>query len=167
MYITNDDLEVMIKMEHLLFSESKNSMFDDLLAYGECYFNDERITRDDLSYYWNLIEKLINIRKKKNEINSKRIAEKRKQDPFYARSKTEKIRISENSRRDEYIKVILDLQEEVRKLAEANYDYYSISEYESVVGDINDYQDNEFEDFKTDKDFKEYIKYLKHLVKEQ
>ena len=93
MNITNDDLEVMIKMEHLLFSESNKTMFRDLKERGKCYFNDEEITIDDLSKYYNLIDKLIIKRKEKNIINTKKIAERRKLDPYYGRSKAEKERM--------------------------------------------------------------------------
>lgn len=45
-----------------------------------------------------------------------------------------------------------------------NYDYYSISEYESVYQDILDYEDNNYENW-TLKDFIEFTRYLKELVK--
>lgn len=68
--------------------------------------------------------------------------------------------------RQEYIDEILDLQDDVRKLADKYYDYFSINEYECVVSDINDYQDEDFETFESDEELKDYIKYLKDLIKE-
>lgn len=70
MYITNDDLRTLIELGFL--------------------FNNNNEDADLLNRYNVLIEKLIKIKNKKNEINSKRIAEKRKTDPFYARRNTEK-----------------------------------------------------------------------------
>lgn len=93
MYITNEDLETMIKIEHLLFSSKRTKMFKDLDKNGKCYFNEEEITTEDLARYWNCIERLIITRDKKNKINSQRMAKKRKNNPFYGRSKQEIERI--------------------------------------------------------------------------
>lgn len=68
--------------------------------------------------------------------------------------------------RQEYIDEILDLQDDVRKLADKYYDYFSINEYECIVSDINDYQDEDFETFESEEELKDYIKYLKDLIKE-
>ena len=64
-----------------------------------------------------------------------------------------------------YIDRILFLQDDIRQLAEKYYDYYSVNEYESVNGDINDYQDDDFRCFKNRKELKEYIEYLEGLIK--
>lgn len=93
MYITNEDLDNMIKIEHLILSKNRVEMFKDLTKNGKCYFNDEEITTEDLARYWNCIERLIIKRDKKNKINSQRMAEKRKNNPFYGRSKQEIERI--------------------------------------------------------------------------
>lgn len=70
------------------------------------------------------------------------------------------------NKREQYIKEILDLQDDVRKLADKHYDYFSINEYECIVSDINDYQDEDFETFESEEELKDYIKYLKDLIKE-
>lgn len=48
------------------------------------------LTKDEFSEYWNLIERLINAKKKRNERQAKITRERRKIDPMYARSKKER-----------------------------------------------------------------------------
>ena len=66
-------------------------------------------------------------------------------------------------KRDLFIKEIEDYHDIIGTLVEENYDYYSISEFESVYQDILDYEEEQFEDWTT-KDFKEYIKYLEDIT---
>ena len=93
MYITNDDFKIMVKIEHLIMSEDRAKMIKDLDKKGECYFCEEKITNDDINAYWNILERLCIQNYKKNKINSQRMAEKRKNNPFYGRSKQEIERI--------------------------------------------------------------------------
>lgn len=65
--------------------------------------------------------------------------------------------------RDKYINKISYLQDLLRVVRDYNNDFFSITEYDSVYGDILEYQDNNFEDWK-EKDFKEFIEYLKDLI---
>lgn len=55
-------------------------------------------------------------------------------------------------------------QNKLKQKINENYDYYSISEYESVYQDILDYEDNNYENW-TLKDFIEFTRYLKELIK--
>lgn len=67
MFITNEDLQTLIDVKEIL-NDEESDLF--------CKYN-------------TLIEKLCELRDKKNKINSKRIADKRKENKDYARSKTE------------------------------------------------------------------------------
>lgn len=67
--------------------------------------------------------------------------------------------------KNKLINEILLLHDKLGLIVEKEYNYESISEFDSVYSDINDYQDNNFEDFKTNKELKEYIKYLENLIK--
>ena len=84
MTIKNEELETMIKIEHLIISESNAKMFRDLKKKGKCYFNDEEITTDDISKYWNLIEHLIQRRKANRDKTWARIKTKREINKEYA-----------------------------------------------------------------------------------
>lgn len=91
MYINNDELELMIKIENLIGCNS-SLLFPDnepfkIKEYDGTY---TIITKDDFIDYWNLIERLINAKKKRNERQAKVIRERRKIDPMYARSKKRK-----------------------------------------------------------------------------
>lgn len=66
--------------------------------------------------------------------------------------------------RNYYIDKINYFHDILRIVRDKHYDYFSISEYDSVYADILDYEDNNFEDFKTDEEFKEFIEYLRHLI---
>lgn len=62
-----------------------------------------------------------------------------------------------------FIKEIDDYHDILRELKEENYEWDSISEFDSVYQDILDYEEDQFEDWTT-KDFKEFIKYLEQLT---
>jgi len=66
-------------------------------------------------------------------------------------------------KRNLFIKEIEDYQDVIYTLREENYDYFSITEFDSVYQDILDYQEDQFEEWTT-KDFKEFIKYLERLT---
>lgn len=66
-------------------------------------------------------------------------------------------------KRDLFIKEIDDYHDIIYTLKEENYDYYSISEYDSVYQDILDYEDDNYYGWTT-KDFKEFIHYLEELT---
>jgi hypothetical protein len=68
------------------------------------------------------------------------------------------------SLREKYIDEIDYLQDLLCVVRDRNEQWDSITEYDSVCGDICDYQDNDFEDFETDEDLKEFIDYLKDLI---
>ena len=94
MYINNDELELMIKIENLVGCNS-SLLFPDnepfkIKEYDGSY---TIITKDDFIDYWNLIERLLNKKKIRNEKRAKATRERRKIDPLYARSKKEKERI--------------------------------------------------------------------------
>ena len=55
-------------------------------------------------------------------------------------------------------------QNKLKQKINENYDYYSISEYESVYQDILDYEDNNYENWDII-DFIRFIIYLKKLIK--
>jgi hypothetical protein len=67
-------------------------------------------------------------------------------------------------KRQDLIDNILDLKSALYFIRKETEDYFSISEYDSVYGDINEYEYNEFDSFKNNKELKEYIKYLRNLV---
>ena len=94
MYINNDELDLMIKIENLVGC-NLSLLFPDnepfkIKEYDGTY---TVVTRDDFNAYWNLIERLINKKKIRNEKRAKATRERRKIDPLYARSKKEKERI--------------------------------------------------------------------------
>lgn len=93
MYINNDELDLMIKIENLVGC-NLSLLFPDnepfkIKEYDGTY---TIITKDDFIDYWNLIERLINAKKKRNERQAKATRERRKIDPMYGRSKKEKER---------------------------------------------------------------------------
>lgn len=94
MYINNDELDLMIKIENLVGCNLSLLFPDDepfkIKEYDGTY---TVVTRDDFNAYWNLIERLINKKKIRNEKRAKATRERRKIDPLYARSKKEKERI--------------------------------------------------------------------------
>ena len=94
MYISNEELELMIKIENLVGCNS-SLLFPDNEAFKIKEYDGTYtiITKDDFIDYWNLIEKLIDKKKIRNERQAKATRERRKIDPTYARSKKEKERI--------------------------------------------------------------------------
>ena len=78
MFINNDDLELMIKMENLIGSNTE------LLFPDNKYLE---ITHDDFISYLNLIERLINKKIKRNDRQAEVNREKRKIDKNYGRKK--------------------------------------------------------------------------------
>ena len=68
------------------------------------------------------------------------------------------------SNRDKYIDKINYLQDLLCIVRDRNEQWDSITEFDSVYGDICDYQDNDFEDFETDDELKDFIDYLKDLI---
>lgn len=67
MYLTNNDIKLLLEIEKELWNTN-----------SEKYFK-----------LWKLIESKLQFKEEKNKINYKRIKEKRKIDPTYARSKKE------------------------------------------------------------------------------
>lgn len=98
MYINNDELELMIKIENLVGCNLSLLFPDDEQFKTRNYDGTYTvITKDDFIDYWNLIERLINAKKIRNERQAKSTREKRKIDPTYGRSKKEKERILNKS----------------------------------------------------------------------
>lgn len=64
---------------------------------------------------------------------------------------------------EKYIEIIEYYQDLLRIVRDYHYDYYSISEYDSVYQDILDYQENGFEGWYS-KDFRDFIDYLKKII---
>lgn len=92
MFINNDELDLMIKIENLVGC-NLSLLFPDnepfkIKEYDGTY---TIITRDDFNDYWNLIERLINKKKIRNKRQAKLNREKRKIDPMYGRSEKERI----------------------------------------------------------------------------
>lgn len=56
--VSNEDLEIMIKIEYLIMSENRLDMIKDLNKNDKCYFNDVEITGDDINKYWNIIDRI-------------------------------------------------------------------------------------------------------------
>ena len=88
MYINNDELDILIKIEHLIFM-NKDILFQDDKPQ---LFADEEITVDDIYTYWNIIDRLLKKKEVRNERQAKINRKKRKIDPMYGRSKKEKER---------------------------------------------------------------------------
>lgn len=62
-----------------------------------------------------------------------------------------------------FINEIFRYKDILAELKEENYEWDSISEYDSVYQDILDYEDDRFEDWYA-KDFIQFIKYLEKLT---
>ena len=94
MYINNNELNLMIKIENLVGCNLSLLFPNDepfkMKNYDGSYTT---LTKDEFNDYWNLIERLITKKKIRNERQAKATREKRKIDPMYARSKKEKERI--------------------------------------------------------------------------
>ena len=93
MYINNKELELMIKIENLVGC-NLSLLFPNDEPFKMKNFDGTYtvLTREEFNDYWNVIERLINKKKKRNERQAKATREKRKIDPLYARSKKEKER---------------------------------------------------------------------------
>lgn len=65
--------------------------------------------------------------------------------------------------KNNYIEIIFKYKDIIGELKEENYDYFSISEYDSVYQDILDYEDDGFYNWRK-KDFEEFIEYLGDLT---
>ena len=71
----NKDIDLLIKIEN---------------ALGEIVGNDDcPLEYDDFVAYWNLVERVINDREKNRKRTRKAINDKRKDNPYYGRSKKE------------------------------------------------------------------------------
>ena len=66
-------------------------------------------------------------------------------------------------KRELFINEIFRYKDILAELKEKNYEWDSISEYDSVYQDILDYEDDRFEGWYT-KDFIQFIKYLEKLT---
>lgn len=91
MYINNKELYLMIKIENLVGCNLSLLFPNDepfkMKNYDGTY---TVLTKEEFNDYWNLIERLINKKKKRNERQAKATRERRKIDPMYARSKKER-----------------------------------------------------------------------------
>lgn len=65
--------------------------------------------------------------------------------------------------KEKYIKTIDKYHDILRDLREKHYDYFSITEYDSVYQDILDYEEDHFDGWYT-KDFIQFINYLEKLT---
>ena len=93
MYINNKELELMIKIENLVGC-NLSLLFPNDEPFKMRNFDGTYtvLTKEEFNDYWNVIERLINKKKKRNERQAKATRERRKIDPLYARSKKEKER---------------------------------------------------------------------------
>lgn len=57
--LKNEELEILVKVEHLIMSSKRVEMFKELDETGKCYFNDEEITNEDINTYWNIVDRLL------------------------------------------------------------------------------------------------------------
>ena len=57
MFLTKEERTILIKIEHLIMSENRVKMMQEIDDNGVCYFDEEEITSDDINAYWNIIEK--------------------------------------------------------------------------------------------------------------
>lgn len=91
MYINNDELDLMIKIENLIGC-NLSLLFPNDEPFKMRNFDGTYtvLTREEFNDYWNVIERLINKKKKRNERQAKATRERRKIDPMYARSKKRK-----------------------------------------------------------------------------
>ena len=91
MYINNKELELMIKIDNLVGC-NLSLLFPNDEPFKMKNFDGTYtvLTREEFNDYWNVIERLINKKKKRNERQAKATREKRKIDPMYARSKKER-----------------------------------------------------------------------------
>lgn len=91
MYINNKELELMIKIENLVGC-NLSLLFPNDEPFKMKNFDGTYtvLTKEEFNDYWNVIERLINKKKKRNERQAKATREKRKIDPMYARSKKER-----------------------------------------------------------------------------
>lgn len=91
MYINNKELELMIKIENLVGC-NLSLLFPNDEPFKMRNFDGTYtvLTKEEFNDYWNVIERLINKKKKRNERQAKATREKRKIDPMYARSKKER-----------------------------------------------------------------------------
>lgn len=91
MYINNKELELMIKIENLVGCNLSLLFPNDepfkMKNYDGSY---TVLTKEEFNDYWNVIERLINKKKKRNERQAKATRERRKIDPMYARSRKER-----------------------------------------------------------------------------
>lgn len=60
--IKNEDLDILVKIEHLIMSTDRVKLFKDLDKKGKCFFNDEEITNDDINTYWNIVDRYFKVR---------------------------------------------------------------------------------------------------------
>lgn len=91
MYLTNEDLDLMIEIEDLLNKKLviTNGIKDVYKGEEYTYFDENDEEHNLWCKYNTLIEKLCVKKDKKNKINTQRTAEKRKLNKDYARSKKE------------------------------------------------------------------------------
>ena len=91
MYINNKELELMIKIENLVGC-NLSLLFPNDEPFKMKNFDGTYtiLTKEEFNDYWNVIERLINKKKKRNERQAKATRERRKIDPLYARSKKRK-----------------------------------------------------------------------------
>lgn len=91
MYINNNELYLMIKIENLVGC-NLSLLFPDDEPFKMKNFDGTYtvLTKEEFTEYWNLIERLINAKKKRNERQAKATRERRKIDPMYGRSKKER-----------------------------------------------------------------------------
>ena len=91
MYINNNELYLMIKIENLVGC-NLSLLFPNDEPFKMKNFDGTytTLTKEEFTEYWNLIERLINKKKKRNERQAKATRERRKIDPMYARSKKER-----------------------------------------------------------------------------
>lgn len=68
-------------------------------------------------------------------------------------------------KRNKYINIISEYQNIIGYLKDKYYDWYSISEYDSVYADILEYEEDNYYYWR-EKDFVDFIDYLNKLTRE-
>lgn len=109
--VSNEDLEIMIKIEYLIMSENRLDMIKDLNENDKCYFNDIKITGDDINKYWNIIDRIKQNKAIRNE--KQKIWNKNHREIHRLNNNISNNRVSGNIKKMKY------WQEELRKYKES------------------------------------------------
>lgn len=109
--VSNEDLEIMIKIEYLIMSENRLNMIKELNENGKCYFNDIEINDNDINRYWNIIDMIKKNKATRNE--KQKVWNKNHKEIHRLNNNISNNRVSGNIEKMEY------WQEELKKYKES------------------------------------------------